>query len=88
MKKKILVCVIVTFIISMLISSCVSSEASTKTSEVSTKISDMFEYIGFNSETSCRIFYDTETKVMYAVLNYKSIIPLIDENGKPKLWKE
>ena len=81
MKKKILVCVIVTFIISMLIGSCVSSE-------VSTKISDMFEYIGFNSETSCRIFYDTETKVMYAVLNYKSIIPLIDENGKPKLWKE
>lgn len=60
---------------------CVSGEASTKTS-------DMFEYIGFDSEISCRIFYDTETKVMYAVLNYKSIIPLVDENGKPKLWEE
>ena len=80
MKKRILVCVTAIIIISVLISGCVSGEASTKTG-------DMFEYIGFDSEISCRIFYDTETKVMYAVLNYKSIIPLVDENGKPKLWK-
>lgn len=81
MKKRILACVTAIIIILVLIGGCVSGEASTKTS-------DMFEYIGFDSEISCRIFYDTETKVMYAVLNYKSIIPLVDENGKPKLWKK
>lgn len=81
MKKRILTCVTAIIIISVLIGGCVSGKASTKTS-------DMFEYIGFDSEISCRIFYDTETKVMYAVLNHKSIIPLVDENGKPKLWKK
>lgn len=80
MKKRILVCVTAIIIISVLISGCVSDETLSKTS-------DTFEYIGFDSEISCRIFYDTETKVMYAVLNHKSIIPLVDENGKPKLWK-
>lgn len=81
MKKRILTCVTVIIIISVLISGCVSGEASTKTS-------DMFEYIGHSSEANCKIVYDTETKVMYAVLNYRSMIPLVDENGKPKLWKE
>lgn len=34
------------------------------------------------------IVYDTETKVMYAVLSNRSMTLLVDENGKPKLWKE
>lgn len=80
MKKRILTCVIATFMISMLISGCVSSEASTKTS-------DMFEYIGYNSKTNSKIVYDTETKVMYAVLCDRAMTLLVDENGKPKLWK-
>lgn len=85
MKKRILVCVIVTFIISMLISSCVSSEASTK-------VNDMFEYIGYSPEANSEIVYDTETKVMYAIsdepYNRGIMTLLVDENGKPKLWKE
>ena len=80
MKKRILACIVIITMISMLIGGCVSGEASTKTS-------DMFEYIGHSSEANCKIVYDIETKVMYAVFNYKYMIPLVDENGKPKLWK-
>lgn len=81
MKKRILACIVVIIIISVLISGCVSDEALSKTS-------DMFEYIGHSSEANCKIVYDTETKVMYATLNYRSMILLVDEDGKPKLWKE
>lgn len=68
-------------LISMLLAGCISGKASTKTS-------DMFEYIGYSSEANSEIVYDTETKVMYAVLSNKSMTLLVDENGKPKLWKE
>ncbi len=78
--KRILACVITTFIISVLVTSCVSSKASTKTS-------DMFEYIGYSSEANCKIVYDKETKVMYAVLCDRAMTLLVDEDGKPKLWK-
>ena len=81
MKKRIITCILTITLISMLLVSCTSGEASTKTS-------DMFEYIGYNSEAKSKIVYDTETKVMYAVVNYKSMTLLVDENGKPKLWKE
>lgn len=81
MKKRILACVVTMTLISMLLVGCISGKASTKTS-------DMFEYIGHSSEANCKIVYDTETKVMYAILNYRSMILLVDEDGKPKLWKE
>lgn len=81
MKKRILACVVVIVMISVLISGCVSDEALSKTS-------DMFEYIGYNSEANAKIVYDTETKVMYAVLCDRAMTLLVDENGKPKLWKE
>lgn len=81
MKKRILACVVTIIMISVLISGCASNEALIKTS-------DMFEYIGRSSEAHSEIIYDTETKVMYAVVNYKSMTLLVDENGKPKLWEE
>lgn len=80
MKKRILACVTAIIIISVLISGCVSNEALTKTS-------DMFEYVGYNSKTNSKIVYDTETKVMYAVLCDRAMTLLVDEDGKPKLWK-
>lgn len=80
MNKRILACVTVIIMISVLFSGCVSSEASTK-------ISDIFEYVGHSSEANCKIVCDTETKVMYAVLGDKAMTLLVDENGKPKLWK-
>jgi len=81
MKKRILACVVIIVMISVLFSGCVSIKASIKTS-------DMFEYIGYSSEANSEIVYDTETKVMYAVLSNRSMTLLVDENGKPKLWKE
>jgi uncharacterized protein YceK len=81
MKKRILACVVIIVMISVLFSGCTSIKASTKTS-------DMFEYIGYSSEANSEIVYDTETKVMYAVLSNRSMTLLVDENGKPKLWKE
>ena len=85
MKKRILACVVVIIIISVLISGCVSNEALSKTS-------DMFEYIGYKSEANAEIVYDTETKVMYTIsdipYNKGTMTLLVDENGKPKLWKE
>lgn len=81
MKKRILACVLTMTLISMLLAGCISGKASTKTS-------DMFEYIGYSSEANSEIVYDTETKVMYAVLSNRSMTLLVDENGKPKLWKE
>ena len=81
MKKRILACVVIIVMISVLFSGCVSIKASIKTS-------DMFECIGYSSEANSEIVYDTETKVMYAVLSNRSMTLLVDENGKPKLWKE
>lgn len=81
MKKRILACVVIIIMISVLFSGCASIKASIKTS-------DMFEYIGYSSEANSEIVYDTETKVMYAVLSNRSMTLLVDENGKPKLWKE
>lgn len=81
MKKRILACVVIIVMISVLFSGCASIKASIKTS-------DMFEYIGYSSESNSEIVYDTETKVMYAVLSNRSMTLLVDENGKPKLWKE
>lgn len=81
MKKRILACVVIIVMISVLFSGCASIKASIKTS-------DMFEYIGYSSEANSEIVYDTETKVMYAVLSNRSMTLLVDENGKPKLWKE
>lgn len=66
--------------ISVLFSGCAFIKASIKTS-------NMFEYIGYSSEVHSEIVYDTETKVMYAVLSNRSMTLLVDENGKPKLWK-
>lgn len=80
MKKRILACVTAIIIISVLISGCVSDETLSKTS-------DMFEYVGYSREANSEIVYDAETKVMYAVLSNRSMILLVDENGKPKLWK-
>lgn len=85
MKKRILVCVVIITMISMLTGGCVSSEASTKTN-------DMFEYTGYSPEANSEIVYDTETKVMYSIsdepYNRGRMTLLVDENGKPKLWKE
>lgn len=80
MNKRILACVTAIIIISVLISGCVSDETLSKTS-------DMFEYVGYSREANSEIVYDAETKVMYAVLSNRSMTLLVDENGKPKLWK-
>lgn len=80
MKKRILVCATAIIIISVLISCCVFDETLSKTS-------DMFEYVGYSREANSEIVYDAETKVMYAVLSNRSMTLLVDENGKPKLWK-
>jgi uncharacterized protein YceK len=81
MKKRISACVVIIIMISVLFSGCASIKASIKTS-------DMFEYIGYSPEANSEIVYDTETKVMYAVLSNRCMTLLVDENGKPKLWKE
>lgn len=81
MKKRLLACVVIIVMISVLFSSCASIKISIKTS-------DMFEYIGYSSKANSEIVYDTETKVMYAILSNRSMTLLVDENGKPKLWKE
>ena len=48
----------------------------------------MFVDVGYNTAIHAHIVYDTENKVMYAVLNSEYMIVLVDENGKPKLWNE
>lgn len=52
----------------------------------------MFVRVGRNSWLDAWIVYDTETKVMYTIsdipYNKGTMTLLVDENGKPKLWKE
>lgn len=81
MKKRLLAYVVVIIIISVLIGGCEFEETPTRSSK-------MFEYVEYNNEVNASIVYDTETKVMYAVLSNRSMTLLVDENGKPKLWKE
>lgn len=81
MKKRILACVVIIVMISVLCSGCEFEETPTRSSK-------MFEYVGYNNEVNARIVYDTETKVMYAALCDSTMTLLVDENGKPKLWKE
>lgn len=59
-----------------------------KKNETSNRIGNMFVDVGYNTAIHAHIIYDTENKVMYAVLNSEHMIALIDENGKPKLWNE
>lgn len=84
MKKRILACVVIIATISMLMIGC--------TDEISDRIDNMFVRVGWNSCLDAGIVYDTETKVMYAkseaAYNKGTMILLVDENGKPKLWKE
>lgn len=81
MKKRILACVVIIVMISVLCSGYASDK-------LSAPPTDMFEYAGRDTTAGAKIIYDKETKVMYAVANHKSITLLVDENGKPKLWKE
>lgn len=80
MKKRIFACVVAIVMISVLCSGCAFDEVPNKTG-------DMFEYIGYNSKVNARIVYDTETKVMYATFCDSTMTLLVDEDGKPKLWK-
>lgn len=59
-----------------------------KKNETSNRIGNMFVDVGYNTAIHAHIIYDTENKVMYAVLNSERMIVLVDENGKPKLWNE
>lgn len=72
MKKRIFACVVIIATISMLMIGCISVNS---TDETSDRIDNMFVRVGWNSWLDAWIVYDTETK-------------LVDENGKPKLWKE
>ena len=56
----------------MLMIGCISVNS---TDETSDRIDNMFVRVGWNSWLDAWIVYETETK-------------LVDENGKPKLWKE
>lgn len=89
MKKRILACVVTIVTISMLMIGCTSVNS---TDETSDRIDNMFVRVGWNSYLGAGIVYDTETKVMYArsetAYNKGTMILLVDENGKPKLWKE
>lgn len=89
MKKRILACVVIIATISMLMIGCTSVNS---TDEISDRIGNMFVRMGWNSCLDSGIVYDTETKVMYAIsdmpYNKGTMTLLVDENGKPKLWKE
>lgn len=91
MKKRILACVVIIATISMLMIGCTSVNS---TDETSNRIDDMFVEVGYNDILRTTIVYDNETKVMYAVSatnrthNRGVMSLLVDENGKPKLWKE
>nr|WP_304021670.1 DUF6440 family protein [Ruminococcus bromii]DAU34443.1 MAG TPA: protein of unknown function (DUF4969) [Caudoviricetes sp.] len=89
MKKRILACVMIIATISMLMIGCTSVNG---TDETSDRIDNMFVRVGWNSYLDSGIVYDTETKVMYAIsevaYNKGTMTLLVDENGKPKLWKE
>lgn len=89
MKKRILACVMIIATISMLMIGCTSVNG---TDETLDRIDNMFVRVGWNSCLDSGIVYDTETKVMYAIsdmpYNKGTMTLLVDENGKPKLWKE
>lgn len=89
MKKRILACVVTIVTISMLMIGCSSVNS---TDETSDRIDNMFVRVGRNSWLDVWIVYDTETKVMYTIsdmpYNKGTMTLLVDENGKPKLWKE
>lgn len=89
MKKRILACVMIIATISMLMIGCTSANS---TDETSDRIDNMFVRVGRNSWLDAWIVYDTETKVMYTIsdipYNKGTMTLLVDENGKPKLWKE
>ena len=72
MKKRIFACVVIIATISMLMIGCISVNS---TDETSDRIDNIFVRVGWNSWLDAWIVYETETK-------------LVDENGKPKLWKE
>ena len=57
-------------------------------SKISFDIKDVIDAKKVNFIKDTVTMIDKETKVMYAVANHKSITLLVDENGKPKLWKE
>lgn len=56
--------------------------------KVEGKTDRRFAYV--NSEVYFDIYYDKETKVMYAVstgkYNYGNVVMLVDANGKPLLY--
>ncbi len=81
MKKRLLAYVVVIIIISVLIGGCEFEETPTRSSK-------MFEYVEYNNEVNASIVYDTEAKVMCASFCGRSMTLLVDENGKPKLWKK
>lgn len=89
MKKRIFACIEIIAIISMLMIGCTSVNG---TDETSDRIDNMFVRVGWNGCLDAGIVYDTETKVMYAkseaAYNKGTMTLLVDENGKPKLWKE
>lgn len=89
MKKRILACVVTIVTISMLMIGCASVNSKDETSD---RIDNMFVRVGRNSWLDAWIVYDTETKVMYTIsdipYNKGTMTLLVDENGKPKLWKE
>lgn len=82
MKKRIFACVVIIATISMLMIGCTSVD----------RIDNMFVRVGWNSWLDAWIVYDTETKVMYTIsgtpYNKGTMTLLVDESGKPKLWKE
>lgn len=85
MKKFLL---IILFLLSVTLTSCLSSLSVSssyyldrfKTVDVSNGISTT----GFDSD----IVYDKETKVMYVVSRTGTFTVMVDENGKPLLYKE
>lgn len=48
----------------------------------------MFEPVSLEEPLAIRIVYDKETKVMYSMSSDGKLTPLIDADGRPKLYNE
>lgn len=77
----------------LMLTSCkdVNNELETAYNDNSKKVKESSMFIEVESTYTWRIVYHKETKVMYAVsdgsYNYGTFTLLVDENGKPLLYK-
>lgn len=92
--KKLLSVFLTTILTTITLVGCSSTydEVKPKAGSSQECLQECFVYVRYDRTLGCNIVYDNSTKVMYAAAdrsdyNRGSLTVLVDENGKPKLYK-